>query len=260
MFTVTNYTGFSFLGNSTRTATPPPTPSLISNGGWGDFSNPLNWSTSGTSLTGLKSGTKTMTASPGCVTISTNAQNGLAAGSFAAGTGFMQTTLTLNGAGSVIGVGRGSTDTTLRRSFYMINSSQALSAAVRWSSGTGTSVFLWGQPIDGINVITPEPPGAPAWTMYALVVSSNTQTARLNGGQLSGTGAYAVTCSATFLDIGGNSAFPIQNPWGGMVGEVRVFSAALGTDDLYKEEGYLAWKWGLQGSLPGTHPYKAAPP
>jgi hypothetical protein len=25
-------------------------------------------------------------------------------------------------------------------------------------------------------------------------------------------------------------------------------------------EGYLAWKWGLQGNLPPNHPYKLFPP
>ena len=35
-----------------------------------------------------------------------------------------------------------------------------------------------------------------------------------------------------------------------------------GTDltDLEKAEGYLAWKWGLEGLLPVSHPYKNSPP
>jgi hypothetical protein len=35
-----------------------------------------------------------------------------------------------------------------------------------------------------------------------------------------------------------------------------------GTDltDLEKAEGYLAWKWGLEGNLPISHPYKNSPP
>jgi len=36
-----------------------------------------------------------------------------------------------------------------------------------------------------------------------------------------------------------------------------------GTGDIsnvQKAEGYLAWKWGLEGSLPSGHPYKMAPP
>ena len=35
-------------------------------------------------------------------------------------------------------------------------------------------------------------------------------------------------------------------------------SANLATEQLM--EGYLAWKWGVQGSLPANHPYKSAAP
>jgi len=35
---------------------------------------------------------------------------------------------------------------------------------------------------------------------------------------------------------------------------------ALTTYQIQQVEGYLAWKWGLQGSLPGTHPYSSAAP
>ena len=30
--------------------------------------------------------------------------------------------------------------------------------------------------------------------------------------------------------------------------------------DVQKAEGYLAWKWGLESSLPSGHPYKNSPP
>jgi hypothetical protein len=47
----------------------------------------------------------------------------------------------------------------------------------------------------------------------------------------------------------------------GGIGEVVVVSgAALGPGDEQKMEGYLAWKWGLEGNLPAGHPYKSAPP
>jgi hypothetical protein len=32
------------------------------------------------------------------------------------------------------------------------------------------------------------------------------------------------------------------------------------TDTREKIEGYLAWKWGLEGNLPIGHPYKSAAP
>ena len=48
--------------------------------------------------------------------------------------------------------------------------------------------------------------------------------------------------------------------WCGDLGEVVIYSTALTTAQHQQVEGYLAWKWGLQGSLPATHPYKLFPP
>lgn len=44
--------------------------------------------------------------------------------------------------------------------------------------------------------------------------------------------------------------------WGGKYCELLMFSGTLATQDRQTVEGYLAWKWGLQGGLPLTHPYK----
>lgn len=46
----------------------------------------------------------------------------------------------------------------------------------------------------------------------------------------------------------------------GNIGEVMCYSAPLNTTQRQAVEGYLAWKWGLQGSLPGGHPYVSTPP
>jgi hypothetical protein len=43
--------------------------------------------------------------------------------------------------------------------------------------------------------------------------------------------------------------------WSGDLAEVIIFNQALSTTQHQQVEGYLAWKWGLQGSLPSTHPY-----
>lgn len=50
--------------------------------------------------------------------------------------------------------------------------------------------------------------------------------------------------------------------WGhdGDVAEVILFSDVLSDSDRQKVEGYLAWKWGLQASLPAGHPYHDAAP
>ena len=81
----------------------------------------------------------------------------------------------------------------------------------------------------------------------------------------------AVGSTATFQTAGNTSAtnsqaFNIgatganQTPFTGRTAEVVLVSIALGTVDRQKLEGYLAHKWGLAGSLPGGHPYKASPP
>ena len=44
------------------------------------------------------------------------------------------------------------------------------------------------------------------------------------------------------------------------VSEVLAIYSAVSTSTRQMIEGYLAHKWGLQGSLPSNHPHKAAPP
>jgi streptogramin lyase len=83
--------------------------------------------------------------------------------------------------------------------------------------------------------------------------------------------------SSSLLGYDGNSTSPI-NPgtvnwpgiylgrdWSGVYqsadyGEIIFYSRALSTSERQNIEGYLTWKWGLQSSLPVTHPYYSAPP
>jgi hypothetical protein len=44
----------------------------------------------------------------------------------------------------------------------------------------------------------------------------------------------------------------------GYISEILVYNTALNTSQRQAIEGYLAWKWGLNGSLPITHPYYAS--
>ena len=41
----------------------------------------------------------------------------------------------------------------------------------------------------------------------------------------------------------------------GTISEVIVYNTSLSQTQRQQVEGYLAWKWGLNGSLPPTHPY-----
>jgi hypothetical protein len=47
---------------------------------------------------------------------------------------------------------------------------------------------------------------------------------------------------------------------GGLIHELIVYNSALSITQRQQVEGYLAWKWGLVGSLPSTHPYKKFTP
>jgi hypothetical protein len=44
------------------------------------------------------------------------------------------------------------------------------------------------------------------------------------------------------------------------VGEILVFYSVLTDVNRQLAEGYLAWKWGLQGNLPANHPYRNVSP
>jgi hypothetical protein len=42
--------------------------------------------------------------------------------------------------------------------------------------------------------------------------------------------------------------------------EMVTYNQDLGTTSRQQVEGYLAWKWGFQSSLPANHPYKNQAP
>lgn len=78
----------------------------------------------------------------------------------------------------------------------------------------------------------------------------------LSGTQFNGT--LRTRIGASFASDSDASA-PAQ-AWIGEIAEFIQLSSAISTSDRQKIEGYLAWKWGLEGSLPASHPYKTRPP
>ena len=55
-------------------------------------------------------------------------------------------------------------------------------------------------------------------------------------------------------------AYPADGTLDGYISEVLVYNSVLTTAQRQQVEGYLAWKWGLQASLPSTHPFYATVP
>ena len=91
--------------------------------------------------------------------------------------------------------------------------------------------------------------GTGAYTYYrdgSLIDSNNATYNTPSATVRMGLGANG----ASGFDIGG-----IYYPF-----EILMFNRYLGITDRQKVEGYLAWKWGLQASLPVGHPYKSAAP
>jgi hypothetical protein len=87
-------------------------------------------------------------------------------------------------------------------------------------------------------------------------------------GSAAGTGSFpssgnsSDTDSATLI-IGGSSTddgVTLANPMLGFVGEIIITNTALSATDLERLEGYFAWKWGLEASLPAGHPFRNIPP
>jgi hypothetical protein len=82
-------------------------------------------------------------------------------------------------------------------------------------------------------------------------------------GSFPSSGNSSDTDSATII-IGGTSTDDgvtlNSNQMLGFVGEVVYTNTALSTNDRQRLEGYFAWKWGLQNSLPVGHPFRLIPP
>lgn len=76
-----------------------------------------------------------------------------------------------------------------------------------------------------------------------------------NGTPLVSSGTNTVSFAATPYVGSNGSTF-----WTGKLAEVILFNSVLSQSNREKIEGYVACKWGLQGNLPGGHPYKTACP
>jgi hypothetical protein len=67
------------------------------------------------------------------------------------------------------------------------------------------------------------------------------------------------TVAATGMIIGATANNGAQF-WPGYLNEFLLVPRNLTLLQRQQLEGYLAWKWGLQGNLPSTHPFKLGPP
>jgi len=144
-----------------------------------------------------------------------------------------------------------------------------------WSGTTTTSpqqddvfaqnVFILGSwPTNSLGVSTALT-GASLWVGIGDE-NAKTQFFRANGATIGSRTSSLTTAFACPLVLGlrvdcvnqANQYITFQ--WPGSLGEVLVYNRALSPTEYQFAEGYLACKWGLQSSLPSTHPYYSTCP
>jgi hypothetical protein len=100
------------------------------------------------------------------------------------------------------------------------------------------------------------------FTSYASTGGTGVWNEYLNGSPVTVTGGIttglnaAHTVSSMFF-IGRGSA---NTQYTGQYCEILVYNSGITTLQRQQVEGYLAWKWGIQASLPVTHTYYAQAP
>ena len=93
-----------------------------------------------------------------------------------------------------------------------------------------------------------------AWCIVAVTVGSSVLTPYVNGtAQNTKTGTTAAFSNFIIGSYSGQA-------YSGDIGDLIVYNSVLTTTQRQQVEGYLAWKWGLQASLPGGHPYASTNP
>jgi len=78
----------------------------------------------------------------------------------------------------------------------------------------------------------------------AQLLNGGASTIGTLGTQTFGTGT--VTIGSRFNNV---------QAWYGNISEILIYNNALSNAERQQVEGYLAWKWGMQATLPVTHPY-----
>ena len=122
--------------------------------------------------------------------------------------------------------------------------------------GTGTYNIY---PINPGGVIVGLTTGATGATIPTLLdiqrVSGVSLAGYCNGALTYNPGSDTSGTSASGWQFLGKADNAGNNPFGGTIYELIIYTTALTTIDRQRIEGYLAWKWGIQTYLNPTNPY-----
>jgi hypothetical protein len=151
-----------------------------------------------------------------------------------------------------------------------------VNGAVTYTTPVTRGVFTNGSPIDQYNntrflggnsyngyTSAYSHASATSTTLFTQIIQQSPSTSYneyVNGSttsSLSVTG-FSASDTASFVYIGTRDNK--GTTFNGYMCELIVFNQLIGLTAQQKIEGYLAWKWGIQASLPEGHPYKSAAP
>lgn len=126
----------------------------------------------------------------------------------------------------------------------------------------GVSAYrIYGGPVAGSSYITANSTEVVPLNILEVVADGVTTSVYANGTPLQSTPqAKSWGGSVTSFGFGEGFALSGGGPPDTYVSEFLIYNVALTDTPRQKIEGYLAWKWGLQSSLPAGHPYKTAAP
>jgi hypothetical protein len=87
--------------------------------------------------------------------------------------------------------------------------------------------------------------------VFSMQMGASSTLTYQNGTLASTSGITGASLTST-ITIGGHTT---SNAWTGHLCEFIINTNNITSSERQQIEGYLAWKWGLQASLPSTHPY-----
>ena len=104
-----------------------------------------------------------------------------------------------------------------------------------------------------------------AYRIISVYSALNDWAFYIDGGHGGSAGGTTPLYSTTTNTVGWTASAPLLGSAAGMyldgwIAEIYFTNAKQSTLDRQKNEGYLAWKWGLQGNLDSSHPYKGSAP
>ena len=122
-------------------------------------------------------------------------------------------------------------------------------------SGNNFATFIGsGSGWNDLNTNTPSQNMNGVWAITGMTLNTNVLTPYYNGTALN-TKSGTMGSTTGFIIGDAPSGYRGQC-WNGYMAEIIMFPTVLGNTQRQQVEGYLAWKWGLQGNLPAGHLYK----